>query len=205
MVILGKDSPFGSLFGTVLAKKSRSRTPSSRRSERWRRSRRRRRVRTGRSVLQELAHPGPLADIHAFCSNYRLNVCAPTDDKPFFFNMKRFGDLGHLLGHDYISSVDPMLILVLTLLILLVMSGAALVLPLRLVRGGPARPSASCCSLSPSVWVSCRSRSCSSSASCCSSGFPRIRCRSCCLRCSSSLDSALTSRAGGRPRSGPDR
>ena len=28
-----------------------------------------------------------------FCEGYRVNVCPPTDDKPFFFNMTRIGDI----------------------------------------------------------------------------------------------------------------
>ena len=65
-----------------------------------------------------------------FCRAYRLNVCPTTDDKPFFFNMKRFGDIGQrMTGYSY--SVDPVLILFLTFGILLALSILGYFIPIR--------------------------------------------------------------------------
>jgi hypothetical protein len=135
VVVLGRDTPFNSLFGTVLAKKvpftgaelSRIRTLAKERGEGIA-------FAPGGPYFKSWRTLARSPSLHAFCSNYRLNVCAPTDDKPFFFNMRRLGDLRHLVGTDYIASADPIIILVLTLVILLVMSALAFVLPLRLVR-----------------------------------------------------------------------
>jgi hypothetical protein len=79
----------------------------------------------------------------AFCRSYRLNVCPPTDDKPFFFNMRRLDDLGASLPSGYFYSIDPMVILLVTLAVLVVFSVAALVLPLVLVRGARGPPPSS--------------------------------------------------------------
>ncbi|MEA2405576.1 MAG: hypothetical protein QOE08_2223, partial [Thermoleophilaceae bacterium] len=75
----------------------------------------------------------------AFCEGYRLDVCAPTDNKPFFFNMKRLGDVGQSLGPGYIYAIDPFLVLVATLGVLAVLCLLAFALPLFLVRSA-ARP-----------------------------------------------------------------
>jgi hypothetical protein len=71
--------------------------------------------------------------LEAFCNAHRLDVCPPTDDKPFFFSMQRLGQLGDRLPSGYFYSTDPYTILMLTLGILLVLSGVAFVLPLRAV------------------------------------------------------------------------
>ena len=81
----------------------------------------------------ELARAESLSD---FCHNYRVDVCAPTDDKPFFFHMKRVGDLGTEATTVNLGVPDPMLILLLTLGILLVLSTLIFAAPLALV---PAR------------------------------------------------------------------
>jgi hypothetical protein len=69
----------------------------------------------------------------AFCRDYPLNVCPPTDDKPFFFNMRRPADVfDSQSGYHY--GLDPYQLLLLTLGILVVLSIVALVAPLRLAR-----------------------------------------------------------------------
>ncbi|MFP3901521.1 MAG: hypothetical protein ACLFXM_11755 [Acidimicrobiia bacterium] len=78
----------------------------------------------------------------AFCSDYPLDVCPPTDDKPFFFNMRRLSSiLDSQAGYHY--GVDPYQLLLLTLVILVVLSVVGLVAPLRLSQAGerPALPS----------------------------------------------------------------
>jgi hypothetical protein len=68
----------------------------------------------------------------AFCSSYKLDVCAPTDDKPFFFQMRRLGSFGSL-GPGYIYAADPFEVLLATLGILLVLSLALVAAPLFLI------------------------------------------------------------------------
>lgn len=78
----------------------------------------------------------------SFCSDYPLDVCPPTDDKPFFFNMRRLSSIfDSQAGYHY--GVDPYQLLLLTLGILVVLSVAGLLAPLRLSQAGerPALPS----------------------------------------------------------------
>src|SRR5262249_37552422 len=87
VVILGHDL-FGELFGTVLARLTPW-TPAE--------LARVRRLATQRGAGVAYAPGGPYKlewaklaaapSVQAFCSSYRLDVCAPTDNKPFFFNM----------------------------------------------------------------------------------------------------------------------
>ena len=68
-----------------------------------------------------------------FCHSYRLDVCPPTDDRPFFFNMKRLGDLGEQMdGYSY--AVDPVLILFLAFAVIVVLATLGYVVPLLLAR-----------------------------------------------------------------------
>ena len=138
VVILGHDV-LGELFGTTLAR-LRPWTPAE--------LSRLRHLAAAAGLQIAYAPGGPdrlewaqlarAPSLQAFCSGYRLNVCPPTDDRPFFFNMTRLGDLGaHRPG--YIYSTDPLLVLGLTLAILLVLGTVALVVPLVLV-DGTARP-----------------------------------------------------------------
>jgi hypothetical protein len=66
----------------------------------------------------------------AFCSGYRLDVCAPTDDKPFFYQMRRLGALG-TQGAGYLyDGADPFVVLLVTFAILTVLSLALVAAPL---------------------------------------------------------------------------
>jgi hypothetical protein len=67
----------------------------------------------------------------AFCESYTLDVCAPTDNKPFFFQMRRLSDLGGR-GAEYIYAVDPFIVLLVTFGILLALSLALVAAPLLL-------------------------------------------------------------------------
>jgi hypothetical protein len=71
-----------------------------------------------------------------------MDVCAPTDDKPFFFNMRRLQDFASTPPAGYLYSVDPFKVLVLTLAILAVLCAIGFVLPLIAVRREPGRPGA---------------------------------------------------------------
>jgi hypothetical protein len=129
VVAFGRDL-FGGLFGTILAR-TRPWTPAE--LARVRRLARER----GRGVVFAPGGPYRLewrglaraSSPRAFCEGYRLDVCAPTDDKPFFFNMRRLGSLG---GADdgYIYSVDPFAVLLVTVAILAVLSLALVAAPL---------------------------------------------------------------------------
>ncbi len=93
----------------------------------------------GGPYRKEWAGLGAASSPLAFCRSYRLDVCPPTDDKPFFFNMRRLSDVGSSEADGYFYSIDPVLVLLATLLVLVVLSVFAFVLPLLLVRG-PRRP-----------------------------------------------------------------
>jgi hypothetical protein len=73
-------------------------------------------------------------DPETFCSTYKYNVCPPTDDKPFFFNMKRLGQIGQSLPQVYDYTVDPYMVLGITLGLLTLLCGVAFGVPLAMVR-----------------------------------------------------------------------
>jgi hypothetical protein len=68
----------------------------------------------------------------AFCESWRLDVCPPTDDRPFFFNMTRLGAVGDSTPAGYVTSVDPFLVLLITLGILVALCAVAFAVPLAL-------------------------------------------------------------------------
>jgi hypothetical protein len=75
---------------------------------------------------RQLAAAGSL---HGFCTAYRIDVCAPTDDKPFFLNVTRLRDVGFSpLGYTF--SPSPFLVLLVALGILLVLALLAFAVPL---------------------------------------------------------------------------
>ncbi len=83
--------------------------------------------------------PDAAAAIDRFCNGWRLDVCPPTDDRPFFFSMQRLHQLGeNLAGYHY--SVAPDKVLMVTLLILALFSAVAFLLPLAAVRDAPRPP-----------------------------------------------------------------
>jgi hypothetical protein len=67
----------------------------------------------------------------AFCESYALDVCAPTDNQPFFFQMRRLSDLGGR-GAEYIYAVDPFIVLLVTFGILLALALVLVAAPLAL-------------------------------------------------------------------------
>jgi hypothetical protein len=141
VVVLGHDV-FNELFGTVLVKNEPWTTAELARVRALARSR-------GAGVAY--APGGPYAlewrQLHdasspeAFCQAYRLDVCAPTDDRPFFFQMRRLGSVGHE-GQGYLYSTDPFAVLLVTFAILAALSLALVAAPLLLLsrdRRPPAR------------------------------------------------------------------
>jgi hypothetical protein len=140
VVILGRDL-FNELFGTVLARREPF-TPADLALVR--------RLALQRGDGVAFAPGGPYAlewaqlarsdSRQEFCEGYRLDVCPPTDDRPFFFNMRRAGDIGRAVPAEYVYEVDPLLVLAVTLGILLVLSGLAFGLPLLLLPGAERPP-----------------------------------------------------------------
>jgi SAM-dependent methyltransferase len=96
----------------------------------------------GGPYLQKWTQLAAASSPLAFCKSYTLNVCPPTDDEPFFFNMKRLKDLGGESTSDSIGVPDPILVLAITLAILAGLAALAFVLPLALV-GREGRPTVS--------------------------------------------------------------
>ena len=79
------------------------------------------------------------SDLDSWCASYRSNVCAPTDDKPFFLNPTRLGDVFESAppGATFLSRT-PFFILLAVLGILLLLSLVAFALPLFLCGDRPA-------------------------------------------------------------------
>jgi hypothetical protein len=137
VVLLGRDI-FGELFGTVLARR-----------EPWTRAEldRIEQLAGERGEGLAFAPGGPYrlewaqlaraASPREFCEGYRLDVCPPTDDRPFFFNMRRAADVFSAPPPGYFYAVDPMLVLALALAILVALCALAFGLPLALVPGRP--------------------------------------------------------------------
>jgi hypothetical protein len=129
VVVLGRDI-YETLFGTILA-----------RNRPWTASElaRIRRLADERGDGVAFAPGGPYqlewADLaradspQAYCESYRLDVCAPTDDKPFFFQMRRLGSLGQR-GAGYLYATDPFSVLLVTFGILAALSLALVAAPL---------------------------------------------------------------------------
>jgi hypothetical protein len=142
VVLLGRyNSPFSSFdYGTVLAKREPFTDDELARV---------RRLAGERAEAVAYAPGGPYApgwdelaaasDQRAFCEAAAFNFCAPTDDKPFFFNLQRVGHFGETAAPGGLRVPDPTLILAITLVILIALSAVAFLLPLTLVREG--RPS----------------------------------------------------------------
>jgi len=135
VVLISRDI-LGELFGTVLVR-PRPWNPAELRRVRALAGAERVRVgfAPGGPYFREWRELARAPHLQGFCEAYRLNVCAPTDDKPFFFNMKRLGDLGEALPPGYFYSIDPFRILLVTLAILLGLAALAFALPLALARG----------------------------------------------------------------------
>ena len=74
-----------------------------------------------------------------FCEGYRVDVCAPTDDKPFFLNITRIGHVGPGTPGG-LQSPNPFEVLLIVLGILSVLSVLAFVVPLAATRGAARAP-----------------------------------------------------------------
>ena len=140
VVLLGADI-FNEQFGTVIAREepwsgaelARIRTLAAERGDGVAYA-------PGGPYRLEWAELAKAPDWKTFCQGYRLDVCPPTDDRPFFFNMTRLGDLAEGQPPGYFYGTDPLRVLGLTLALLLVLCAAAFGLPLRLVPRGDRPP-----------------------------------------------------------------
>jgi hypothetical protein len=143
VVLLGHDI-FNELFGTVLARKE---PWSSAELERIRRLAQARgdgvAFAPGGPYRLEWAGLARTGDHERFCHDYRLDVCPPTDDRPFFFNMTRLSGLTEKPPAGYFFATDPLRILAVTLVILAVLCAFAFGLPLRLMPRGTRPPASS--------------------------------------------------------------
>jgi hypothetical protein len=134
MVLLGKDLLTAKPFGTVLAQLSPF-TPSQ--------LTRMERLASERGARVAFAPGGPYrlewkqlaraSSLEAFCSGYRVDVCPTTDDKPFFLNFERLGQIGQATPPGYLFTVKPFTVLLVALGILLALCVLAFLLPLALV------------------------------------------------------------------------
>ncbi len=136
-VLLGRDI-FGELFGTVLARRepftaAELGTISTLAGERGEGVA----FAPGGPYRLEWAELARAPSPRAFCDGYRLDICPPTDDRPFFFNMKRVRDVLSAPPPGYFFAVDPLLVLALSLAILTALCALAFGLPLALVKERP--------------------------------------------------------------------
>jgi hypothetical protein len=134
VVLLGTDLLTAKPFGTVLAQLTRFTASQLARIKRLARE---------RSDGLAFAPGGPYRrewrqlarapTLDGFCSGYRVDVCPPTDDKPFFLNFERLGQIGQATPPGYLFTVKPFTVLLVALGILLVLCVLAFALPLGLV------------------------------------------------------------------------
>ncbi|MBD0281637.1 MAG: hypothetical protein ICV69_05520 [Thermoleophilaceae bacterium] len=134
VVLLGRDNLSNARFGTVLSRL----TP-------WTRAElaRIRRLAEDRGDGLAFAPGGPYfaewsalaraTRLDSFCRSYRVDVCPPTDDKPFFLNFERLRDVWRATPAGYIFTVKPFTVLLIALCILVGLCALAFLLPLLLV------------------------------------------------------------------------
>jgi hypothetical protein len=76
----------------------------------------------------------------AYCEKAKYDLCPPTDDRPFFFNIRRLEDLGSSDTRGSLRVPDPVLVLAVTFVVLLALSALGFALPLRLLPRDQERP-----------------------------------------------------------------
>ena len=144
VVLLGRDLVTRRRFGTILARTTPFTAAELATIRRLARQR-------GDGVAYAPGGPyqlewGELARAHSlesFCSGYRVDICPPTDDKPFFLNFERLSDVGAPTPHGYLFTIKPFTVLLVALAVLVVLCVLAFVSPLALARdvGRPTLPS----------------------------------------------------------------
>jgi hypothetical protein len=144
VVLLGRDLTTAKRFGTVLAQL----TPfTPRQLDRIRALARERTdgvaFAPGGPYRLEWAQLARASSLDSFCSGYRVDVCPPSDDKPFFLNFERLGEVGQATPAGYLFTVKPFTVLLVALGILAALCGLAFVLPLGVVARDDRPPAAS--------------------------------------------------------------
>ena len=160
VVLLGKDLLTAKPFGTVLAQLtpftpyqlSRIKQLASERGSRVA-------FAPGGPYRLEWKQLARAPSLEAFCSGYRVDVCPTTDNKPFFLNFERLGQIGQATPPGYLFTVEPFTVLLVALGILLALCVLAFVLPLGLIARSDRPPLGSLCCLRPSGSASWCSRS----------------------------------------------
>jgi hypothetical protein len=136
MVLLGRDA-LNAVFGTVIVRREALSAADASRVRALARERGAEVVfGPGGPARREWRGLARADDLGAFCSGYRLDVCPPTDDRPFFLNSVRLGDLGSSQpGERTFITRTPFVVLLVALGILAGLCGVALIAPLALRRG----------------------------------------------------------------------
>jgi len=143
VVLLGRDMLTGRRFGTVLARTAPFTAPELAAIRRLARER-------GDGVAYapggpyqfEWADLARAPSLESFCSGYRVDICPPTDDKPFFLNFERLSDVGAPTPRGYLFTIKPFTVLLVALAVLVVLCVLAFASPLGFARdvGRPTLP-----------------------------------------------------------------
>jgi len=136
VVLLGRDNLSNGEFGTILsrltpwtaAELARIRKLAAERTDGVA-------FAPGGPYKLEWADLAKASSLDSFCADYKVDICPPTDDKPFFLNFERLSDVGKATPPGYLFTVKPFSILLIALGILAALSLVAFVLPLLLVAG----------------------------------------------------------------------
>jgi hypothetical protein len=136
VVLLGRDNLSNGAFGTILtrltpwttAELARIRALAGERTDGVA-------FAPGGPYRLEWADLARASSLDSFCADYKVDICPPTDDKPFFLNFERLRDVGQATPAGYLFTVKPFSILLIALGILVALSLVAFVLPLLLVAG----------------------------------------------------------------------
>jgi hypothetical protein len=136
LVLLGRDA-LNAVFGTVIVRREPFTAAEASRARALARERGAEVVfGPGGPARREWAALARADSLTGFCEGYRVNVCPPTDDRPFFLNSVRLGDLGSQRpGEAAFISRTPFVVLLVALGILAVLCAALLLAPLALRRG----------------------------------------------------------------------
>ena len=133
IVILGHDQ-FGSTPGTVLsqltpftaAQLSSIRTLAQQRGDEIA-------FAPGGPYVREWVPLHDAKSLTQFCTHYQFNVCASTDNDPFFFNMTRISGLFQSLPKGYVYTLQPFTLLGVTVGVLLVLAFLGFSIPFAFV------------------------------------------------------------------------
>jgi hypothetical protein len=134
VVLLGRDQLTNLRFGTILTRLTPF-TPAE--LERIRRLATERgegvAYADGKANVDGWRQLAKASSLESFCSDWVVDICPPTDDRPFFLNFERVRDIGKSPPPGYLFTIKPFSVLLIALAILAVLCIAAFVVPLALV------------------------------------------------------------------------